>query len=121
MTSLAGTADRIAGGEPSLGAVRDFLDVVGRSSPSDIPSLIRERPRLTGDPKADALLAGLAEHLSATRNVPCPPWVLEPERFLDQFWFVSRVRGFRAIAIAQTPIALKRRGIFWPARSLERI
>ena len=121
MTSLAGTADRIVRGEPSLAAIRDFLDVIGRSSPSEVTSLIRERPRLTSDPKADALLAGLAEHLAATHNLPCPSWVLEPERFLDQFWFVSRVPGFRAIAMAQTPIALKRRGIFWPARSLERV
>lgn len=121
MTSLAKTAERILQGEPSLSAIRDFLDVVGRASASEIASLILERPRLTSDPKADALLAGLAEHLVATRSVPCPSWVLEPERFLDQFWFVSRVPGFRAIAIAQTPVALKRRGIFWPVRSLERI
>jgi hypothetical protein len=121
VTSLAGAADRIFQGEPILSAIRDFLDVIGRASSSEVASLILERPRLTSDSKADALLAGLAEHLAATRNVPCPPWVLEPERFLDQFWFVSRVPGFRAIAIAQTPIALKRRGIFWPARSLERV
>jgi len=61
------------------------------------------------------------EHLAAIRTLPCPDWVHEQERFLGQFWFVSTVPGFRAVALAQTPIALKRRGIFWPARSLERV
>lgn len=121
MTSVAETADRIVGGEDSLAAVRDFLDVVGHSVPDQISALIREKPQPTGDVRIDALLAGLAEHLSVTRGVPCPEWVHEPDRFLDRFWFVSRVPGFRAIAIAQTPIALKRRGVFWPARSLQRV
>jgi hypothetical protein len=63
----------------------------------------------------------VAEHLVAVRGLPCPAWVHEPERFLGRFWFVSTVPGFRAVAIAQTPIALKRRGVFWPARSMERV
>lgn len=101
--------------------VRDFLDVIGHSAPNEIAALIREKPQPTGDVRIDALLAGLAEHFSATREVPCPGWVNESDRFLDRFWFVSRVPGFRAMAIAQTPIALKRRGVFWPARSLQRV
>lgn len=121
MTSLAETADRIGHGEDPLTAVRDFLDVTGSATAEEISILITERPRQTGDARIDALLAGLAEHMSVIRKIACPPWVHEPIRFLDQFWFVSRVPGFRAMAIAQSPIALKRRGVFWPARSLERI
>ena len=66
-------------------------------------------------------MAGIAEHLSAVKSLPCPSWVRESERFLDTFWFVSDVPSFRAAGLAQTPMALKRRGIFWPARSLERV
>lgn len=119
--SLAEVAGEIsAAGEP-LAAVRDFLDQVHRRSDDELAALIRERPDATGNSKADALLAGVAEHLAAVRGLPCPRWVHEPERFLDRFWFVSAVPGFRAVAIAQTPIALKRRGVFWPARSMERV
>jgi hypothetical protein len=118
---MAATADRIVGGEDALAAIRDFLDVAGHSTPEEIVDLIWVRPKKTGDIRIDALLAGLAEHLSATNDVTCPAWVREPDRFLDQFWFVSRVPGFRAMAIAQTPIALKRRGVFWPSRSLSRV
>lgn len=119
--SLAQTGRRVAAGDDVLGAVRDFLDQVPRLSADELVVLIRERPEPTGDRHGDALLAGVAEHLAAVRRVPCPQWVRDEERFLDHFWFVSGVPGFRATALAQTPASLKRRGIFWPARSLERV
>ena len=119
--SLADVARTISAGDDPLGAVRDFLDQVDRRSDDELASLIRDRPELTGNRRADALVAGVAEHLAAVRNLPCPNWVHEPERFLDRFWFVSTVPGFRAVALAQTPVALKRRGVFWPARSMERV
>ncbi len=119
--SLTETAVRISQGGDVLPAVRDFLDQVNRRDEGELAELIRERPAPSGSPKADALLAGVAEHLAAAKSLPCPTWVRDPERFLDSFWFVSDVSGLRATALAQTPIALKRRGIFWPARSLERV
>ncbi len=102
-------------------AVRDFLDQADHLDDAQLEALIQNEPEPTGEARADALLAGVAEHLAATRDLACPGWVLEPGRFLDRFWFVSEVPGFRAIAIAQTPVALKRRGVFWPARSMTRV
>jgi hypothetical protein len=119
--SLAETASRVAAGVDLLPAVREFLDHAGRLTDEKLALLIRSRPPATGSREGDALLGGIAEHLAATRGVPCPAWTREPGRFLDRFWFVSPVPGFRAISLAQTPMALKRRGIFWPARSLERV
>lgn len=121
MSSLAEAAERIRGGEDVLAAVRDFLDQVNHIDPRGLEALIAPRPANTGDPRADALLAAIAEHLAATLALVCPAWVHEPDRFLERFWFVSDVAGFRAVALAQTPMALKRRGIFWPARSLQRV
>lgn len=119
--ALAEIAQRVVDLEDCLLSIRDFLDHAPHAGDAELAELIRERPQPIGDPRADALLAGVAEHLSATRNLPCPAWVREPERFLDRFWFVSDVPGFRAVALAQSPMALKRRGIFWPSRSLERV
>lgn len=119
--SLAQVAARISEGEDVLAAVRDFLDQVNRRDEAELAELIRARPEPTRNRHADALLAGVAEHFAAAKNLPCPAWVRESERFLDSFWFVSDVPGFRATALAQTPMALKRRGIFWPTRSLERV
>jgi hypothetical protein len=119
--TLAQTAARIAAEGEIMPPVRDFLDQVGRVEEHVLEQAIAEEPPLTGHPEADALLAGIAEHLAATRGLHCPPWVLAPERFLDRMWFVSSIPGFRAISIAQTPISLKRRGVFWPARSMVRV
>jgi hypothetical protein len=119
--TLRDAGARVEGGEDPLIVVREFLDQAGRASAPELAAMIRERPKLTGDARADALIAGVAEHLAAVREVRCPDWTSGPERFLDRFWFVSAEPGFRAIAIAQTPVALKRRGILWPARSLRRV
>lgn len=119
--TLRETGARIDGGEDLLIAVREFLDQAGRADAVELAAMIGERPDLTDDEHANALLAAVAEHLAAHRQIGCPEWTREDERFLDRFWFVSDEPGFRAIAIAQTPVALKRRGIFWPARSLVRV
>lgn len=121
LSSLAQAAGRIRAGEDALHAIREFLDQVNHLEDAQVEALIVARPMDTGDARADALLAAVAEHLAATLSLACPAWVDEPHRFLDRFWFVSDVPGFRAVALAQTPMALKRRGIFWPARSLVRV
>jgi hypothetical protein len=119
--SLASAARLISSGQSALVVVREFLDQANLVDDVELAALIADRPDPAGNPQADALLAAVAEHLAATRRLPCPSWVNEPTRFLDRFWFVSPTPGFRAIAIAQSPMALKRRGIFWPASSLERV
>lgn len=119
--TLRDTGARIGGGEDPLTAVREFLDQAVRADSGEIAAMIFDEPELTADARADALVAGVAEHLAARQEIACPEWTSGPERFLDRFWFVSMEPGFRAIALAQTPVALKRRGIFWPARSLERV
>ena len=51
-----------------------------------------------------------------------PPGRSSEGRFLDRFWFVSDVPGFRALAIAQAPAAFRRRRcVFIPERSLHRV
>lgn len=119
--TLAGVAVRARDGEDFRHAMREFLDEFAlRGSDSSRATAISERPAPTGDPRHDAYLGALAEHLSAVHNLHRPTWSLESQRFLDQFWFVSDTPGFRAVAIAQTPAAFRRRGVFIPERSLHR-
>ncbi len=75
----------------------------------------------TGDRRHDAYLGALAEHLATVHGLDRPRWSVGAERFLDRFWFVSDVPGFRAAAIAQAPAAFRRRGVFIPERSLHRV
>src|SRR5579859_6781480 len=82
--------------------------------------LVSRKPPHTGSSLLDAYLAGLAEHLSNEVGVPVPPWVEEPDRFLRQWWIESDVPSARPTAIAQSPAAFRRRGIFISERALER-
>lgn len=120
--TLAAVAARSRSGEDFRFAVHEFLDEFAlRGDDRSRAEAIADRPEPTGDARYDAYLGALAEHLAAVHGLERPPWSIEPERFLDRFWFVSDVRGFRAISIAQAPAAFRRRGIFVPERSLHRI
>jgi hypothetical protein len=118
--TLAGIA---SGGEEDFQhAVRDFLDEFAlRADGASRAEAIAEKPAATGDPRRDAYLGALAEHLAAVHGLERPAWSVGPERFLKRFWFVSEVRGFRAMSIAQAPAAFRRRGVFIPERSLHRV
>lgn len=103
-------------------AVREFLDEFALLPRDDLRRrAIEERPEQTGDSRADAYLGALAEHFAAAGGLDRPDWSIEPDRFLDRFWFPSDVPGFRALAIAQSPAAFRRRGIFIAAGALERV
>ena len=119
--SLQEQAERIRAGEAALDVIRDALDQLGRAVDPAVDAAVAVRPEPTGDRRADALLAGIAEHLTSRRALVTPAWAGDAERFLDHFWFVSEIPGFRATAIAQTPISLRRRGILWAERSLRRV
>jgi hypothetical protein len=119
--TLAAVAERAAAGEPFMSAMRELLDEFSLlRDDRQRARALAERPRPTGDARHDAFLGALAEHLAATAGVERPSWACEPERFLDRFWFVSEVEGFRALALADAPAAFRRRGVFMSRRSLDR-
>ncbi|MDX6720286.1 MAG: hypothetical protein QOJ63_2540 [Solirubrobacteraceae bacterium] len=119
--SLAGVARRALAGESFDLAARELLDELALlQSDAQRTRALAEEPPLTGDPRHDAYLGALGEHFALRFDIDRPQWVTRPERFLDRFWFKSGVPGFRAIAIAQSPAAFRRRGIFIAAGALER-
>ena len=120
--TLAGVSGRVRAGEDFSHAVREFLDEFSlHGDDGTRASAIRDRPEPTGDARYDAYLGALAEHLAVAHGLERPAWSTEPARFLDRFWFVSDVPGFRAVSIAQAPAAFRRRGVFVPERSLHRV
>lgn len=103
-------------------AVREFLDEFQLLPRRDLMQRsIDGRPPASGSASADAFIAALAEHLAARHGLERPGWSIEPSRFLSGFWFASDVPGFRATAIAQSPAAFRRRGIFVSERALSRV
>lgn len=68
----------------SLRLVFEFL----RSADEDghaLPLLVAAEPPPTGEPRFDALLAAVAEHLCVHADIPPPAWVYGKARFLDGF------------------------------------
>jgi hypothetical protein len=120
--TLTSIAAATVDGEDFRFGVREFLNEFAIRDSQELRSeAIAERPEPTGEERHHAFLGALAEHLAMRHGLDRPAWSVEPDRFLDRFWFVSEVPGFRAISLAQAPAAFKRRGVFIPERSLERI
>lgn len=82
--------------------------------------LLEERPAPTGDPRYDALLAALAEHLAYHDDLAVPDWVYDDDRFLEQWWFPVDLPAVRAEALVHSPGAFRIRGIFIGSGALER-
>jgi len=89
-----------------------------RSSVEARLEMIKEQPDDTGDPRFDALIAGIVEYSCAVNRVAAPRWVQEEKYFLDTFWFVSGLESLHADAIVSSPISCKRRGVFLTQDSL---
>ena len=120
--TLAGVAQRANRGDDFFHAVREVLDEVAlMQNDRQRAAALADEPEPTADPRHDAYLGALGEHLAMRYELPPPEWTRAPSRFLERFWFVSAVAGFRAIAIAQSPAAFRRRGIFIAAGSLQRV
>jgi|GEM_PF-375754 len=120
--TLARVAERTLAGEEFSHGLREFLgEFPLRADDSARERAISERPEPTGDPRHDAYLGALAEHIAALYELERPSWSVEPDRFLETWWFVSDVPGFRAISIAQAPAAFVKHGVFVPERSLHRV
>lgn len=110
--TAARTAARIRSGEDPWICLREFLDGFRAAGEGERAALLGERPDLTGDRRFDAYLAALAEYLAVLHDLSVPPWVHEPERFLDRWWFPTAFRSLHALALVQSPASFRRRGIF---------
>jgi hypothetical protein len=77
--------------------VWEFLEEY-RWEPDDVqPSLLVDEPPTTGDKRWDALLAALAEHLTAQHDLAAPEWT--EIRVLQRPWFPAELKIQRADAL----------------------
>lgn len=113
--SPAETAQRVLAGADWRMAMRELLDGLLLGGPIDQSEPVRVEPRL------DSYLAAVVEHVSAARGVAAPAWVLDPSRFLPEFWWPDGNVAFRAACLVQSPAAFRRRGIFIGATTLNRV
>lgn len=77
------------------------------------------RPSTTGDPRWDAMLAGVVEDYALTHGLPVPAWTRG--KALPTFWFVSGISTLRAYAFAHSPFSLQIRGVLVDPADLESV
>ena len=77
-------------------------------------------PERLSDPQEHALLGAVGEHLARRWHLAIPAWADHPSRFLHRPYFTTPIEGLKALLIAESPIAFRRRLIFTEAEPLRR-
>jgi hypothetical protein len=122
--SLAELATHLRQTRTEPGRRRLVLDFLGRYADSDAArraALLLSQPSAAGDPRWDALLGALAEHLAFHDAVDAPDWCTEPDRFLDHPWFWVDLPSVRRRARTGAPTAFRRRNVWIDRADLERV
>jgi hypothetical protein len=121
--TLAELALRRHDGEDFGSLVSEFLDTFYGLLERDIAaaqSAIAGEPRALADANEHALLGAIGEHLARRWSLTIPGWSNHPSRFLKEPHFTTGIDGFRAMMLAHSPLAFRRRLIFTEAEPLRR-
>jgi hypothetical protein len=98
--------------------IREFLDEF-YLHPELREAMIADEPVPLGQFR-DAWLGAVGEHLARRWNVRIPAWVDQPHRFLDRAYFAGGLESLKAILLAESPLAFRKRQIFVEAEPLRR-
>jgi hypothetical protein len=119
--TLAEVARRRKAGDDFSLLLREFLDEFYESLRSGVAGVgIADDPVALNDPQEHALLGAMGEHLARRWNLAIPPWTDDPSRFLRRPYFTTTIEGLKALLLAESPIAFRRRLIFTEAEPLRR-
>ncbi len=100
--------------------VGEVLDDEAACGPEMTAWFVAKAPQRTGDMRADALAAAVAEYLCVLRSIPSPTWLHDP-RICRPFWFlVGGLPGYEEVALAESPASFAARGIFVTRADLDR-
>lgn len=108
----------------ALRHVIQFLDDIAGRDAADVRAAIHIEPDGVGNPRWDALLAGIAEYVAHRADLPVPGWASAPGRVLNRFWFViddilgRSAPGLDIAAFVSAPPELANRGVFLDRSSL---
>ncbi|HSX77061.1 MAG TPA: hypothetical protein VLQ80_00620, partial [Candidatus Saccharimonadia bacterium] len=114
--TLAEVARRRNAGEDFSLLLREFLDefYIGMHR-GDAAACIADEPERLPDLKEHASLGAIGEHRARRWNLSIPLWTDDPSRFLRRPYFTTTLEGLKALLIAESPIAFRRRLIFTEA------
>jgi len=119
--TLAEVARRRNVGEDFSFLLREFLDeFYGALRRGVAIACIEDEPPALPDAREHASLGAIGEHLARRWNLPIPPWTEDLSRFLHRPYFTTTIEGLKALLLAESPIAFRRRLIFTEAEPLRR-
>ena len=104
--------------------LNEFLDDFYLSSPTGRQRRIAEKPDFLGDPRIDAWLCAVGEHLARRWRLPMPEWVFDPAgkgtAVADYSGFGPEMIRMRKLLDRESPSPFRRRNIFVEAEPLTR-
>lgn len=122
--TLAEIAERRLAGVEMIIALPEFLDdfyvAVAKGCRDLAQAKLDPEPPALPDRVEHALLGAVGEHLARRWSLRIPEWVEDPSRFLDMPHFTCSLEGFKALQLAQSPLAFRRRLIFTEGEPLRR-
>lgn len=116
VADLAGRLSGAADDRTRWKLVWEFMEEYRWEAADSQSSLLTDEPAPVGDERWDALLAALAEHLTAQRDLAPPDWT-EP-RVLQRAWFPGELRVQRADALVHAPASFRKHGVYLSAADL---
>jgi hypothetical protein len=90
-------------------------------TPEEKMALVADLPETTGEPATDAYLAAMVESLCREASLNPPAWTDSPSTYLPRPWFAGGLESLKAILLAETPVAFRRRNLFISANALHRV
>jgi hypothetical protein len=120
-STLAEVARRRNAGEDFSFLLREFLDTFyGALRRGEAAACLADEPELLPAPTEHASLGAIGEHLARRWNLPIPAWTDDSSRFLRRPYFTTTLEGLKALLLAESPLAFRRRLIFTEAEPLRR-
>lgn len=123
--TLAEVVRRERDGEDRGMALAEFLDTfyiaLQRAGHAAAQACLDEEPAPHADAVFHAYLGAVGEHLALRWGLKVPRWTDDRSRFLHRPHFTAKgMEGLKAMCIAQSPTAFRRRLIFTEAEPLRR-
>lgn len=114
--------DLQAGDKPFYGEIGNLLDDFRQRcrTAQERAALVCDPPESSGQPETDAYLAALAESLCREYGMCPPAWTEQPVYYLKRPWFAGGLESLKAILLAESPAAFRRRNLFVSANALSR-
>jgi hypothetical protein len=98
--------------------VTEFCLEYAHEAVENRPALLAEHPALD-DERWRTFCEALGEQHAAADGLPAPDWLASTPETLAPWWFPLDAERWEALALATSPMAFRRRGIFIPRSFFE--